>query len=150
MSDQIRHEGIVESIDGEHLRVRIVQQSACTSCKLAKSCLTSESKVKMVDVWTKEYEKYMVGQEVMVEITGKIGAMAVVLGFVVPTILVLLTVIASLYAMENVPELYVAEPNCQAYAALLGLLALIPYYLLLYAFRAAIKQKVTFRLLTVD
>lgn len=104
----------------------------------------------MVDVWTKEYEKYMVGQEVMVEITGKIGAMAVLLGFVVPTILVLLTVIASLYAMENVPELYVAEPNCQAYAALLGLLALIPYYLLLYAFRAAIKQKVTFRLLTVD
>ena len=50
MSQQIRHEGKIESIDGEHIVVRITQKSACLSCKLSGRCLASERKGKTVDV----------------------------------------------------------------------------------------------------
>lgn len=147
MSDKIRHEGKVESIDGEHIAVRIIQRSACTSCKLAKSCLTSESKVKVVDVWTQETGRFYVGQDVMVEVTGKIGALAVVLGFVMPTILVIATVILTLFITAHVPALYVEEPANEAVAALLGLGVLVPYYIILYIMRGNIRRKVTFSIM---
>ena len=143
MTEQIRHEGKVESIHGDHVAVRIIQRSACTSCKLAKSCLTSESKVKIVDIWTRDAASYHVGQDVMVEVSGKIGTLAVFLGFVIPTILVLSVVVLSIYVMEHVPSLYVTPPDNQAIAALLGLLVLIPYYIILYCFRGVIRHKVT-------
>ena len=49
MSDIIEHQGTVESIVGSHIRVRIVQTSACATCAAHKFCNSSESKEKMID-----------------------------------------------------------------------------------------------------
>ena len=35
MGKLMRHEGVVASVDDEKVRVRIVQTSACASCKVA-------------------------------------------------------------------------------------------------------------------
>ena len=50
MENRIRHEGIIEAVDGATARVRILQVSACAGCKIASHCHTSDSKEKIVDV----------------------------------------------------------------------------------------------------
>ena len=51
MSDLIKHQGIVEKVDGMHVKVRIVQTSACSSCSAKGLCNASESKEKLIDVY---------------------------------------------------------------------------------------------------
>lgn len=52
MTDIIKHRGIVENIEGSHVRVRIVQTSACSACSVKEHCNASESKEKLIDVLT--------------------------------------------------------------------------------------------------
>lgn len=144
MSNQILHEGKIISIDGAHLRVSIVQQSACASCKIAGACMASESKVKEVDVWTADTAPYAVGQTVTVAVSSSVGAWAVVVGFVVPAVIVVLGVVAALLVTAPGSLLPVAPPYDQAVAALAGLALLIPYYIALYMARDKIRRRVTF------
>lgn len=49
MTDKIKHLGIVESINGSYLKVRIVQTSACSACSIKGHCSAAESKEKLID-----------------------------------------------------------------------------------------------------
>ena len=89
MSDSIQHQGTVESIDGMHVRVRIVQTSACATCAAHKLCNSSESKEKIVDIYTKESVNYIVGQTVNVYGTTSMGMRAVLWAFGVPFVVLL-------------------------------------------------------------
>ena len=50
MANTIRHQGIVENINGSHLKVRIVQTSACASCSVKGHCTSADTKEKLIDV----------------------------------------------------------------------------------------------------
>ena len=65
MTDIIKHRGIVENINGFHIRVRIVQTSACSACSVKGHCNASESKEKLVDVFDTKASSYRVGEEIM-------------------------------------------------------------------------------------
>ena len=75
-----------------------------------------------------------VGEEVRVMTSLRLGYQAVWLGFVVPLLLMLAVIwtVASIQADEAV-------------AALSGIVALIPYYILLYILRDNLKRKFTFQ-----
>lgn len=144
MNNQIRHEGIISSISPGHVVVSIVQRSACLSCKLSKQCMTSEMKVKEVDVYTSESSKYAVGDTVIVQVSQTIGMKAVLIGFVVPVIAVLLGVIIALNLTSESGVFPMPEPNNQVVAAFAGLLMLIPYYICLYFMRSHLSRKIVF------
>lgn len=146
MNDQIRHEGKVEQIDGTHLRVRIVQTSACLHCKIAGHCNSAESKEKIVDVWTKHAANYRVGQQVCVVMGGKLGLKAVFLAFVVPVILATLLIFAVLQMTSPEGLWPLDEPYNQGAAAVAGLLTFVVYYIGLYFFRDAMQEKFQFRI----
>ena len=42
----IEHEGIIEHIDGNHIKVRILQQSACSACHAKGYCTAADSSEK--------------------------------------------------------------------------------------------------------
>ena len=44
MVGEIRHQGVVDMIDGQTVIVRITQQSACTGCQARSICHAAESK----------------------------------------------------------------------------------------------------------
>ena len=50
MADTIKHQGIVENINGTHLQVRIVQTSACAACSIKGHCTSADAKEKLIDV----------------------------------------------------------------------------------------------------
>lgn len=133
MENKIRHIGIVESVDGECVKVRIVQSSACASCKAAKQCHASESKEKIVDVFTADAVKYEKGQSVTVMASYDVGMLAVCLAMLVP--LALITVV-----LFSLTALGISEMT----TAIVSLSTLIPYYIILFLFRKQINRKVAF------
>lgn len=133
MSSNISHSGVVESIEDGCVHVRIVQTSACSACKVAGYCNASESKEKLVDVYTADTQRYSVGQAVTVMASRQVAAHALLLGFGLP-FLVLVGVLAVVLQMTG----------NELWAALAGLLSLVPYYLLLYFFRNRLRDKLSF------
>lgn len=133
-NNDISHEGIVESVEKGIVHVRIVQSSACASCKIASHCVTSESKEKIIDVQTSDYSAYEQGDRVLVKESVGVGAKAVVYGFVIPLCLMMAAIIVALTLFET----------SEGVAALCGILVLLPYYAVLYLLRDYMKKVMKF------
>ena len=80
MAEEIRHQGVVDMIDGQTVVVRIMQQSACSGCHARGICRAAESKEKLVDVHCTDASALSVGQEVTVCGEESLGMKAVVSG----------------------------------------------------------------------
>ncbi|WP_299231108.1 SoxR reducing system RseC family protein [uncultured Bacteroides sp.] len=141
MNNNIKHLGIVESIDGSHVRVKILQSSACSSCSVKGHCNISETKEKIIDIHDKESaECCSVGQQVMVCGTTSMGMKAVFLAFVLPFVVLL----ASLFVTMRVTD------GDEATSALVSLCTLIPYYIIIYLLRNKISRTFSFTLETIN
>ena len=141
MNNNIKHLGIVESIDGSHVRVKILQSSACSTCSVKGHCNISETKEKIIDIHDKESaDCCSVGQEVMVCGTTSMGMKAVVLAFVLPFIVLL----AALFVTMRVTD------GDEAASALVSLCTLIPYYIIIYLLRNRISRTFSFTLETIN
>ena len=139
MENSIRHEGTVESVDGEHIRVRIVQHSACSACKVASHCSASESKEKIVDVLNvANTESLKKGDAVVVSASGDVAGSALLLGFGLPFVVLVAVLVVVLLLTDN-----------EGLAAVSALVALIPYYAVLWLFRDRIRRKMAFELETI-
>lgn len=97
MRKKIEHQGVVASVEGNHVQVNIVQLAACSDCKARSLCSSSESKEKIIDVYEADAaQKYQVGANVKVCGTLSMGRQAVRLAFGIP---LLLTVVWMMVAM---------------------------------------------------
>jgi sigma-E factor negative regulatory protein RseC len=133
MRNNISHSGVVESVEDGCVHVRIVQTSACSACKVAGYCNASESKEKLVDIYTADTQRYSVGQAVTVMASRQVAAHALLLGFGLPFLVLVGVLVVVLQMTGN-----------ELWAALAGLLSLAPYYLLLYFFRNRLRDKLSF------
>lgn len=131
--ENIEHRGRVESIDANLVRVKIISNSACSSCASRKACGMSESAEKIVDVETRSASDYEVGEEVVVAVRRKVGLWAVVVAYVAP--LIVMGVVLVLAAVLDIDE---------GYAALGSIGGVAVYYLLLWLFGGRISEKVNF------
>ena len=134
MSTKISHSGIVESIEDGCVKVRIVQTSACAACKVAGYCNAAESKEKIVDVFGDAAAKELaVGQQVTVTTSGQVAAKALLWGFGLPFVVMVAVLVLVLWLTGS-----------EGKAALSGLAALIPYYILLWLLRNRMRQQLAF------
>ncbi len=136
MHTKISHSGIVESIGEGCVKVRILQTSACTACKVAGHCNAAESKEKIVDVLNVANPSTLkIGDGVVVCASRDVANRALLLGFGVPFIILVTVLVVALQLTSH-----------EGLAALTALLALVPYYGVLYLFRNKIRQKLSFSL----
>ena len=84
MANTIKHQGIVENINGSHLQVRIIQTSACASCSIKGHCSSADTKEKLIDVTDDNVSSYQPGDRVWVIGELSMGVMAVLLAFILP------------------------------------------------------------------
>lgn len=133
MMNTIKHLGIVENIDGSHLRVRIVQTSACATCSIKGHCTSADTKEKIIDVTDKNADSYRPGDSVWVVGGLSMGAMAVWWAFVLPFVVV----VGALFT-------FMALWGNELYAALCALGMLVPYYYMLWLNRGRMKKRFTF------
>ena len=134
MGTKISHSGIVESISEECVQVRILQTSACAACKVAGHCHASESKEKIVDVLiVPDASRLKVGDNVTVCASNDVANRALLLGFGLPLLILVSVLLIALFFLSD-----------EGLAAMMALLALVPYYILLYLLRDRIRQKMAF------
>lgn len=132
-NNTIDHLGVVESIEGSHLSVRIVQTSACVSCSIKGHCSSADSKDKIIDIIDETASSYEVGEQVMVVGRTSMGMMAVALAFVFPFLILIIFLFVFMAWIES-----------ELYAALFSLFILVPYYFVLWLNKTRLKQQFTF------
>ena len=136
MTADIRHEGVVNSIDGQKVTVRILQASACSGCQASRICRAAESKEKLIEVDMTGAESLSVGQTVTVVAGERMGMIAVLLAFGLPLLLLIVALIAAMRVSGS-----------EKIAAIASLAVLAPYYMVLFLCRSRIKKDFGFRII---
>lgn len=136
MTEIISHEAVVKAVDGEHVRVTIVQSSACSGCAARKMCNSSESKEKDVDVCTPDAAAYRVGETVMLEGRLSDGRRAAMIAYGLPLVLLLVALVIA-----------VKLTGSDTQGALWALGTVLLYYLVVFlGFRKQLQQSFSFRM----
>ena len=130
-SNEIKHPGVITSIDSSKIKVNITTYSACSSCGAKGICSISDVKEKIVEV--PKTGDFSIGQEVQVILHQTQGFKALYLGYVLPFIVVLITLIITSSLTRN-----------EVLSGLISLGTLAPYYLILYYYKEKIRNKFTF------
>lgn len=131
---QIEHRGVVERIVSHGVIVSIVQETACAACAAAQLCHSSEKKEKLVEIPCDAPNRYSVGQDVTIVGEIGLGLRATLWAYVIPLVLLMVVLMVSASFLNA------------GIAALLALASLIPYYIILYAFRNKMQRRFSFRI----
>lgn len=133
MTNVITHTGVVEHITTNLVQVRIVQTSACSGCSIKAHCSASETKEKLIDVVTHEWERYGVGEAVRLQGTVGMGMRAVLWAFSIPFCIMVGVLFVAVKLTSN-----------EVLSAIIAMCSLVPYYLLLYLKRNELRKKFSF------
>lgn len=135
MSNKIKHNGVVDGVEEGCVRVRILQSSACSACKVAAHCNASETKEKIIEVQVADAVKYQLGDSVVVVADTAVGFRASLYGYLLPLLLMVVALVAVLKTTQS-----------EGLAAVSALGILIPYYIGLYLLRNKLQNKLSFSL----
>lgn len=129
---RISHDGIVDSQDGDEVVVRITSYAACSSCHARGACNVTEEKEKFMRIKAGA-SRFSNGDRVRVVLAQSLGFRALFLGYVLPFLLVLSTLLT-----------VSAIGNSELIAGLVSLAVLIPYYTGLKIFRGKLERQFSF------
>ena len=128
--ESISHEGIVTKITDDELEIKILAQSACAACHAKSACGMGEQAEKILTVPRPKGKGFSLNQKVTVKMAIGQGNKAAVLAYLIPIALLLAVLFTCLGIGLS-----------EGLSALFGILALIPYYIVLYLQRDKLKQK---------
>jgi sigma-E factor negative regulatory protein RseC len=128
--ETISHEGVVSKITDDELEIKILAQSACAACHAKSACGMGEQAEKILTVPRPKGKDFAIGQKVNVRMAIGQGNKAAALAYLIPIILLLAVLFACL-------GLHVKE----GLAALISIVALVPYYIVLYLKRDKLRKQ---------
>ena len=129
-SNTISHEGIVTKITDDELEIKILAQSACAACHAKSACGMGEQAEKILIVPRPKGQDFALNQKVNVKMAIGQGNKAAVLAYLIPILLLLAVLFVCLGFGLN-----------EGLSALIAIVALIPYYIILYLRRDKLKNK---------
>ena len=132
MDEMIRHEGIVERIDGEMAHIRIVQTSACSACKARSMCMSAESQEKEMDAVM--LEPMQPGDQVEILVRERLAWKAVLLAYILPFV-----VMVALIAILDI-----LTPWSEAVVGTISLCGIALYYIGLSVFKHHLQTQFSF------
>lgn len=138
--DCVEQKGIVIKTQADKITVKIEQKSTCASCHARGACTSLDKKDKEIEVKTKEANNYNIGDEIIITISTKLGMKAVFIAFVLPLILLVISLFLTI-------QLFLLS---QPLSALISLVVLTAYFFVLYKqkrflskeFNFSIKEKI--------
>ena len=132
----ISHEATVQSVDSDSVTVSLSPGVSCSGCQAERSCGMTDKSTRIIKV--KGSFDLHTGEKVNVSIMKSQGYMALFLGYLLPLILVVATLIV--FSVQHAGELA---------SGLASIGILIPYYIILWIFRRFIGKKFSFNIKTV-
>ena len=133
MGERIIHEGIVDHMTADAVFVRILSKSACAECHSKSMCSVSEMTEKLIEVKQKA-SGFDNGELVNVILDRSLGNKAVLLGYFIPFLLLIFTLIIS--------SVFLSE----LWAGLLSLAVQVPYYMVLFLLKDRLSKTFNFRI----
>ena len=131
MKDEITHKGRIIEITPEFTTVEIVSESACSACHAKGLCGVSESKTKAIQLPTRGWDNWQVGDEVSVCLKASMGHKAVWVAYVIP----LVVLVAVLLALS---------PKGELLAGLCAIGSVALYYLVIFLLRGKLRDQYVF------
>lgn len=132
MSQKIEHIGKITHIDRNHIQVLFIQESACSSCHAKGACSAADMDEKIIEVESTD-SSLKVGDQVILSGESSMGLLAVLLAFVIPFLIILISLFLLRYFIAS-----------EAITGTISLTTLIPYYIILSFFRKKLKRKFQF------
>ena len=129
-TETISHEGIVTKLTDDELEIKILAQSACAACHAKSACGMGEQAEKILTVLRPQGQDFTINQKLNVKMAIGQGNKAAVLAYLIPIILLLVVLFVCLGLGLN-----------EGLSALISIVALIPYYIILYLRRDKLKKK---------
>lgn len=133
MENNVKHEGIVQSIEGLNVTVKMTVNSACAGCHAKSLCSAADSRDKVVVAQNVNGADFAIGETVTVQLRQTLAMKAVIICYLVPFI-ILFSSFCLMYAICPIEWVNVLVS--------LSLTAL--YYIILWFFRKKIEKNVTF------
>ena len=134
MKNIATHPGPFVAVAQGSVRVKIETLSACSSCQAHSRCGFAEKKEQELSIDNADWQQYAVGDSVQVVISESRGMQAVLLAYIIPSILLLGGLILLLQWLSELV------------AVMAVLLLIAAYYLVLYACRQRLQNKFTFQI----
>jgi len=133
--DTIQHDGTVKKAYGNSVLVSITSNAACSGCHAEGLCGISGKEEKIIDI--KGRYNVSPGDPVTVLMKQSTGYKAVVLSYLIPLVIVIVSLITfNLFSFNELT------------AGLVSISLLVPWFLILYLFRNKINRSFTFTLKT--
>lgn len=120
--DCVEQKGVVIRVEDNKVVVKIEQKSTCSTCHARGACTSLDKKDKEIEIKTSNPQSYKIGDDVIVTINTKMGMKAVLIAFIIPCILLLISLFLSIKTFLL----------SQALSALISLIILSLYYFILY------------------
>lgn len=133
--EDISHSGRIVEITPEFTTVEIVSESACGLCHAKGLCGVSESTSKAVQIPTRGWDSYKVGDEVQVVFKATMGHKAVWLAYVIPLLILLAVLLTLLFCGAG-----------ELLSALAGFGAVAAYYIVLAMCRDKLQNEYIFNI----
>ena len=138
----IKHDGIVIAVNGDGtVRVRIVQTSACASCKAKAMCASAESKEK--EILAIGDGLLAIGDEAEVMVQQKMGWKAVLLAYILPFVVMMAIIVLGNQAIRLLGAEAMGK-NGEAIIGTAALCAMGVYYIVLGFFKDKIQKDFSF------
>ena len=129
-TETISHEGVVNKITDDELEIKILALSACAACHAKSACGMGEQAEKILTVPRPKNRTFDLNQRVNVRMAIGQGNKAAILAYLIPIVLLLAVLFACLGLGLN-----------EGLAALISIVALVPYYIVLYLKRDQLKKR---------
>ena len=130
----ISHEGVVDSMRGSEIKVKITSYAACNECHAKAACQVSSEKEKVIQV-RNTTGQFHAGEKVKIVLAQSLGFRALFLGYILPFLLVFMLLI--ILTIAGIHE---------GVAGLISLGILPLYYLTLRLFRDRFERRFSFYL----
>ena len=137
--DTINKNGIVKNINENELKIEILSCSACSSCMVKNYRTGFETKQKEIIIKNNNIDNFQIGDEVLVSIDEYQAFKSILLAYVIPLILMVLTVVGLLN-----------YKNDEILAGICGIIILIPYYFGLFLTKNKLKSGFEFKISKKD
>lgn len=136
-NSDIAHRGRIVSITPEVTTVEIVSEPACSACHAKGLCSLGDATVKQVELPTRGWDNYVVGDEVQVILRASMGHKAVWLAYVVPLLVMVAVLLGTL-----------AAGGSELLAGSLAIGAIALYYVLIWLLRGRLRNEYIFNIKT--
>ncbi|HNX42819.1 MAG TPA: SoxR reducing system RseC family protein [Bacteroidales bacterium] len=134
MKPEVSHQGRIVEMDDQKISVQIISLSACATCRAKGMCSASDMTEKLIEVKNEHKYVFHQGDHVNLVMKQSMGNKAVILGYFLPFVLLLITLLIS------------SQYTGELYAGLLSLGILVPYYILLYLLRGRLSKSFNFKI----